>query len=165
MITNAYYKRYTGLAFLLCSLLILHSCERKKENKLDAFRWLEGHWESVEGNYKSVETWAMTASESGDSVMIGIGFQIENGDTLFKEKLSMRAINDSIFYVAMPEGSLPTKFFVKKNDIRSFTAENRRHDFPQQIYYDSPGESTLNATVSGKIRDKFREIKFTWKRK
>jgi hypothetical protein len=151
------------MAFFL--VVLLNSCKNQPENKLAPYRWLLGTWEKKDGQFLSVERWEMGISESGDSVMLGWNWQTEGKDTLFQEKLSIRVISDSIFYVAMPEGSLPTKFFIKHTDERAFVAINPRHDFPSEISYDSPGPSTLNAMVSGRIRDHHREIKFNWVKK
>jgi hypothetical protein len=152
------------LAILVPISTLFWSC-RPKTNKVSPFRWLVGTWEKNDSSFTSVENWEMVSSIEGDTVLIGLGYQVENGDTLFKEKLSIRCIKDSLYYVAMPEGSLPTLFLITKIENRSFTAENHNHDFPETIYYDSPGESTLKATVSGRIRAKVREINFAWKRK
>ena len=156
---------FLSLFLAFFSLVLFNSCKNQPEHKLAPYRWLLGTWEKKDGQFLSVERWEMGVSESGDSVLLGWNWQTEGNDTLFQEKLSIRVISDSIFYVAMPEGSLPTKFFIKQTDERSFIAVNPRHDFPSEISYDSPGPSTLNAMVSGRIRDHHREIKFTWSKK
>jgi hypothetical protein len=156
------------ILFCIVSLglvLILESCSRTPEHKLVPYRWLLGTWEKKDAGYLSVEKWEMGVSENGDSVMLGWNMQTEGKDTLFQEKLSIRTIGDSVFYVAMPEGSLPTKFFIKETLEKAFTAVNPHHDFPSEITYDSPGPSTLNAVVSGRIRDHKREIRFSWTKK
>lgn len=146
---------------LLCSIF-LFSCSNKPSSKLEPYRWLLGTWEKKDGTYFSHESWLMGVSEKGDSVLLGQAFQVENGDTLFKELLSIRVINDSVYYVAIPDKSLPTKFLLKSTGDRSFSATNPRHDFPSTITYESPGPSSLNAKVSGRIRDHYREFNFSW---
>jgi len=101
----------------------------------------------------------------GDSILVGNSLQIEGKDTLFKEDLCIENRSDSFFYVAQPDGSKATRFFIQKTSEKSFLAVNYQHDFPTEISYSSEKSSVLSAVVSGKVKENERKICFSWTRK
>lgn len=134
-------------------------------NRLKQFEWLTGTWVREDEYFKSVEHWSYEKALNNDTVLLGYSVQTEGNDTITDETLSIRMLNDTLHYIAIPGLCMPTLFKITEIKDRSFTAENPNHDFPQRIVYDSPGPSTLKATVSGIIKGDLKEINFSWKKK
>jgi len=156
---------FSLLLFSGCFSFSGSSCKKKIKKELGSFHWLIGTWEHKSENFISVETWKMIPGRHGDSILVGNSLQIEGKDTLFKEDLCIENRSDSFFYVAQPDGSKATRFFIQKTSEKSFLAVNYQHDFPSEISYSSEKSSVLSAVVSGKVKENERKICFSWTRK
>lgn len=127
--------------FFFCSSLIISSCA----SKFDKLELIEGVWTGQQDGNEFTETWARVS----DSKYAGLGAGLMNGDTVFKEKLSLELMGKEIFYIANPNEEGPVNFRLSdvKDDV--FTFENKEHDFPQQIVYSFAREDTLLIQLLG----------------
>lgn len=138
------------LFFKFLILTMIFSCtSQQKELKPT---WLIGKWERMNNkpNTQTYEFW--------NSDLSGIGVTLKEKDTTFKEILHIIHKNDSLFLKVTGVNESPTLFaFTQQNDT-SFTAENRKNEFPKVIQY-WISDKFLNAKVSN---EKF-SIDFTFK--
>ena len=96
------------------------------------FDWLVGTWEGVNNteNEQSFEVW----EKLGKDTYKGIGYSLEDGDTVFMEKLSIENINGVPHYTAdVAENEKPVHFEMIKVSNSGFICANPDHDFPKQI--------------------------------
>jgi hypothetical protein len=92
------------------------------------------------------ETWKII----DENKFIGSGCYIENGDTIFKEELSLIKIGESCGYTSTSDDNVPVLFTLTKKENRTWTFENKEHDFPNRIIYSLKADSSLSVSVDGK---------------
>ena len=162
----------TRTLILLIGVLIISCNQNKKEgsktneNSIELtdvavnFDWLLGEWKRHDGETgkETFESWKKLSS----SEYSGIGFTLQNGDTIEQERLKLIKFNgnwDLIVKVSEESESVIFKMTELKSD--GFTCENDAHDFPKRIKYWKNGEK-INALVSGddlEIPFEFEKIK------
>lgn len=108
-------------------LIIISSCNSKREVLKPNF--IIGNWERLneKDGKKTYETW--------NSDFTGLGITLKNKDTIFKEKLSIVFINDTLTLKVEGVNDIPTLFKITQQTDTSFLAENPTHDFPTRIKY------------------------------
>lgn len=113
--------------------------------EMEKLSWIADRWVSAEGETRSYEHW----EKISDELFTGGSETINNGDTIFTEKLKIEKIDGEIFYIAdVKHNPAPVKF--KMTSLNDYEAvfENPEHDFPQKITYRLE-EGILHATIEG----------------
>jgi len=149
-------------------LIISNSClnngstskTEKKEKVVmtENFDWLLGNWVRINNDEgkQTFENW----EKVNDSEYEGYGWTVQNGDTVFQEKIKLNKLQDSwLLGVISPEETDYTYFKVIQISKESFTCENSEIDFPSKIKYWKDGEE-IKALVSGQDM----EITFEFKK-
>jgi hypothetical protein len=144
---------YTIIAlFFSAAFLVIQSCgDSAHRHELDKLHWLEGKWASdnLSGFYESWEV------ESMDRIT-GVGFTMENTDTLMVEHLEIFTSDSGIFYKALVVGQnedMPVFFKLTYAQDDSLFFTNPSHDFPRFIVYKKIDGDNFKAYV----RDGFSE--------
>ncbi|MGZ5243583.1 MAG: DUF6265 family protein [Bacteroidia bacterium] len=158
------------MRLLLPSVLIIifiHACESDrphyKHTQIKKLEWILGSWQDTSTDMHFTETWR----KENDSTFAGDGFGVENGDTIFREKLELAERNDEVFYVATVNEHLagkPTTFSMVSDSSNKWIFENPNHDFPQRIIYILTSENTLHARVEGTVNGKLQGEDFNMQR-
>lgn len=104
--------------------------------------FLEGNWQSSEGDFR--ESWQI----ANDGTLSGTGITLENGDTISNEDLRITEIGGKLVYIAYPEGQEPVMFTLVDTAGSVFRFENASHDFPQMINYERRGADQTFIQVS-----------------
>lgn len=147
------------LLILLIGILIISCNQTKKENqktnlnseniieKSENFDWLLGKWKrlnEVKGK-ETFENW----EKINETEYSGIGFTMQNGDTINQEKMLLSKISEKWnLTVKVPEESESTTFNGTYHTENEFICENTKIDFPNKIRYWKNGNK-INALVSG----------------
>ncbi len=119
----------------------------------EEFGWMEGTWVGTDGLFG--ENWTYFNSEDR---LEGIGWRLENGDTIQTEIMQILNRRDKIFFMADPGKGSPVYFEINEHRQYYFRAENPFNDFPSVIEY-AREEDQLNATASSNEREvNFRMI-------
>ena len=156
---------------LTISMMLLFSCNQKEqkgakelnsEQKLESqnFDWLLGKWKrnNEEKGKETFEKW----DKINDSEYHGIGFTMQNGDTISQEKIKLIKTNDKWnLVVKTPEEKESTLFSMSEMGNNKFVCTNDSIEFPNRIEYWKNGEK-MNALISGdslKISFEFEKIK------
>ncbi|WP_410221760.1 DUF6265 family protein [Pedobacter sp.] len=132
--------------------------------KINDFKFLIGSWEFEKGKGKIIENWKI----QGDS-LIGNSYQYNHkNEGKLTETMVLKKINGIWYlcvtgYEAGNEGE--TNFKLVSFKQKTFTFENKGHDFPQNIYYQNQGKKSLLAWIEGFIDGKTMKITFPYKRK
>ncbi len=73
------------MAFFLILLIVSSAFSQRKS--MDKLQWLDGRWDrtGLSGKAQAFEEW-----QYGSGAMTGIGAMLEDGDTVFVERLSIR---------------------------------------------------------------------------
>ncbi len=144
---------------LLIGILIISCNQTKKEEekteiksttkieKSENFDWLLGKWQRLneEEGKETFENW----KKIKETEYSGIGFTMQNGDTIKQEKIRLTKINEKWnLTVKVPEESESITFNGVSHNENEFTCENNEIDFPNKIKYWRNGER-INAMVSG----------------
>lgn len=96
-------------------------------------------------NQTGFEEW-----ERENGYLTGLGVTIQQGDTVFVEKLSIEIKDHDLYYVADVNPNVePTYFKIFEISETGFVSENPDHDFPKKIEYQLLGDGELNVIISG----------------
>ena len=141
---------------LLIGVLII-SCNQSKKESINTetveltaesnnFDWLLGEWERLneEEGKKTFEKW----EKISDAEYIGIGFTMQNGDTILQEKIQLIYTSEEWNLTVKVAQEMESVMFKMTNHSENeFTCENKRIDFPNKIRYWKNGNN-INASVS-----------------
>lgn len=109
--------------------------------------WLIGNWKRLneKPGRETFESWDKT----GPSEYQGIGFTMQEGDTVGQERMTLVATNGNwSLAVKLPDNEESTVFAVTELDSLGFTCVNDSNDFPKIIQYWVDREM-LRAKISG----------------
>ncbi len=112
-----------------------------------SFNWLSGDWIRVneKPHHHTFESWQRVRND----IYRGVGFTLQNGDTLSRETMLLRRVNGGWQLSVSARGdSAPTLFRVIRIDSLGFTARNDSIDFPNTIQYWRDGKK-IKALVAG----------------
>jgi len=162
-------KKIVILSMTVIAILFLSSCtsnnseESKTQNNeisksTENFDWLLGNWKrnNEKENRETFEIWKKT----NNSEYSGIGFTIQNNDTIKQEKIKLIKLDKKWVLEVQPQDEPePIAFNMTSYNDQEFICENKELDFPKLIKY-WKNESKINALVSGDDM----EISFEFKR-
>ena len=106
-----------------------------------------GKWKMISEKAEYYEEWELL----NENEMVGVGFSIEEGDTVLSEQLYLKKFSDQWAYVALPVNQTITLFALSEYSENKFTFENKEHDYPQKIIYEFTADANLNAATEGII--------------
>lgn len=106
-----------------------------------------GKWKMISDKIEYYEEWKLINSNE----LTGIGFSIEEADTVLSEELYMQKFSEQWAYVAIPVNQAITLFALTEYSESKFIFENKEHDYPQRIIYEFIADSNLNAATEGVI--------------
>jgi len=87
--------------------------------------------------------------KKNNSEYYGIGFTLQNNDTIKQEKIKLTKLNNNwILEVKVPEETESITFNLTSIGNKEFICENKEIDFPKKIQYWKNG-AKINALVSG----------------
>lgn len=124
---------------------------------------LTGSWKMVTQKGFLYEHWYI----SNDSTLHNKSYRVNGTDTFPQETVQLKIRNSNISYistVADQNKQQPVTFTLTKIDKGKYVFENKAHDFPQQISYQLTDKNSLDASISGNIKEKYKEIIFNYKR-
>ena len=152
-------------AWIPAAVVDLLMAEKKKlvpPSKLDQLAWMLGKWTQTEADGAvSFEEW--TRNENGQ--VLGHSFTLMKADTVFEERMELAEEDEQIYYVVTVKGNEgPVRFRMAESTASSATFENKAHDFPQIIYYETRGDSGLYARISGTRNGQYGKVEFPLKR-
>jgi hypothetical protein len=124
------------LLFIFCIGML--SCAKEELKKPD---FILGYWNRVNNSQDKLtyEIW--------NPDFTGIGFTLQQSDTIFKEIMSIVELNDTLFLKVEGVNEKPTLFKFTEQTETSFTSENPENEFPKKIKYYMDGNQ-LKATIS-----------------
>ena len=117
-----------------------------------------GKWKMISDKIEYYEEWRLI----NGSELIGIGFSIEEGDTVLSEELYVKKFADKWAYIALPVNQTITLFALSEYSENKFIFENEEHDYPQKIIYEFTADGKLNAATEGIIEGELMRRDFNF---
>ena len=117
-----------------------------------------GTWKMISDKIEYYEEWRLI----NGSELIGIGFSIEEGDTVLSEELYVKKFADKWAYIALPLNQTITLFALSEYSENKFIFENQEHDYPQKIIYEFIADGKLNAATEGIIEGELMRRDFNF---
>ena len=111
------------------------------------FDWLLGNWHRIneKDGKETYEIW----NKKTNTEYIGVGFTLQNNDTIWKEDIKLIKSDDDWNFVVAGKGKTnPTIFKLTMIENESFTCNNELNEFPKKIKY-SKNENKIIAVISG----------------
>jgi hypothetical protein len=135
---------------LLLIAFSFYAFNKKNENKMENFKWLEGSWVMKKKNGGSImESW----QSHNDSTMLGesLNFSV-SGQSKVLENLRLTYQSGTYFYNSKVSGQNDGKelaFKVTSYSDKKFVAEKPDHDFPKRIIYELITKDSIHAFIDG----------------
>ncbi|WP_343530821.1 DUF6265 family protein [Pedobacter sp.] len=130
---------------------------------LKSFDFILGKWEMNTKGAKIVERWQLHKDS-----LTGQSYQFKGaGDSVLTESIVLKKIKGEWTFcvTGYEKNNLGTTHFkLVGSENKTFTFENKQHDFPQQITYQNKGKTELLAWIEGNIGGKHRKMEFPYKR-
>lgn len=82
----------------------------------------------------------------GDSVLVGNGYRIAAGDTIFSETLFLRKLNDKWAYIVNFRNN-ETRFILVNKPGDSLVFDNPENEFPKRITYVKKAKGVIEAGI------------------
>lgn len=117
-----------------------------------------GKWKMISDKIEYYEEWKIV----NEYELTGIGFSIEEGDTVSSEKLYLKKFEDTWAYIALPVNQTITLFALTEYSESKFIFENKEHDYPQRIIYEFTADGQLNAATEGIIEGELMRRDFSF---
>jgi hypothetical protein len=127
------------ITFIFCS-----STQMSSAQEIDNLRFMFGAWQQVKGDTITYESWEKVDFDN----MSGFSTTIIKGDTMFYEKLNIRARGGDVNYFAKLPNKL-AKFSLDFIGLNEASFADPKNDFPALITYKSPAPDVLEITLSG----------------
>lgn len=140
------------LLIIITLTSIICSCQGSSEKKSDlnkellpSFDYLIGDWIRINNQEDQLtyESW----EKLSDINYVGIGFTLENSDTIFKENMTIKKQLGIWAFNVSGVNERPTPFLITEHSENSFTCTNEGNAFPKKIVY-SLDDSLLNVVIS-----------------
>lgn len=148
-------KTFLKFTLTLLTVFAFTMCNTKKNEPFD---WLLGKWQRI--NDKPGRTTFENWEKASDSAYHGVGFTLQNGDTLSQEIMKIVKTNGKWnLFVKTPKEKEFIRFEMAKIQADNFECKNDTLDFPKLIKYWKNG-NRIQALVSGDSL----ELSFDFKR-
>ena len=138
-------------------------CIMPEPPRIGRAMWLIGEWENTEDGATMFESWVLT----DDSLLTGLSFTIDNGDTVQYETVELIQRGTDLYYiptVSDQNDEEPVEFLLTVFTDSTLIFENPDHDFPQRIAYTNYRGDSLLAVISGIYGGKNSFMEFPMKR-
>lgn len=137
-------KTTLKLTVILLTVFAFAMCNTKKSAPFD---WLLGKWQRI--NDKPGRTTFENWEKTSDSTYYGVGFTLQNGDTISQEIMKIIETNGKWnFLVKTPKEEEFISFKIPTIEDDKFECKNDTLDFPKLIKYWKNGDQ-IRALVSG----------------
>lgn len=132
------------LLYFVAIIIFLGSCYKPTASEsMQDLQLLEGNWKS----YKGVgfnENW----SQENKFLLKGEGFSLNENDTSFYERLSIKMYDDTVYYSVILESGKSTDFILTKANKDKWIFVNPNNDFPSIISYEVENDTLLNISIT-----------------
>ena len=155
------------MKFLLCVsfILVLYTSFKQQHDGKKFFQQLDalqGTWKMSTSKGVLYEGW----KRINDTLLQGGSCRINENDTIFFERVSLKCSGGEIFYVpVVKENNMrPVKLKLTSCNNNSFVFENPEHDFPKRVVYEIVSTDSLHAYIDDGINNTSKRSDYYYKR-
>lgn len=146
----------------IIGIILFTGC--KEDNPMQSFDSWIGTWTENQADGVFKEAW----TKDSDTLFLGASSMVSGKDTLFQENIRLVLRGKDIFYIPTVPGQnqdKPVEFKLIASSDKSWTFENKAHDFPKQIIYSLNNPNSITATIQGTENNRSKKFSFHLKRK
>jgi lipopolysaccharide export LptBFGC system permease protein LptF len=147
---------------LFIGILLFTAC--KESSPMASFDSWIGTWTENQADGVFKEAW----TKDSDTLLLGTSSMVSGKDTLFQENIRLILRGKDIFYIPTVPGQnedKPVEFKLIASSDKSWTFENKAHDYPSQIIYTLNNPNSITATIQGTENNRSKKFSFYLKRK
>lgn len=125
--------------------------------------WI-GTWTENQADGTFKESW----TKESDTLFIGASSMVSGKDILFQENIRLVLRGKDIFYIPTVPGQnedKPVAFKLIASSNKTWTFENKKHDYPSQIIYTLNNQNSITATIQGTENNRSKKFSLFLKRK
>lgn len=138
-----------GKILYLLFLPLILSCNDPREN----FDWLIGSWTRI--NTDKANTTKEIWEKIDKKEYHGLGFTLQNQDTVFKENIRLFKRDSTWIYEVTGVHEAPVEFAFSSYKEHQFVAENTQNEFPKKIVYYTENGQLIAIISADEDRIKF----------
>ena len=142
-------------------LLLALSTIAWSQTTINDVAWIAGSWQGTLGKATLEEHWIAPAG----GAMLGLNRVVSGPRMVMFEFLRIEQRNDSLVYIAQPNGRPPTEFKLTRASSTEAVFENPAHDHPKIILYRLEADGTLFARVEGDEKGKRVSQEFRFRKR
>jgi hypothetical protein len=157
-------SKFKSPLFLLLIMVMLSGfCQSQQQDIHKSFldlHLLLGTWSMETERGMLYESW----QKMNDSTLMGKSYKVNGKDTVMTEQVELVSRKGKIMYIPTVEenNNKPVAFILVRLENRSYTFENKAHDFPQRIIYNLPQKNTMHAWIEGNMNGQFKRSDFKY---
>jgi hypothetical protein len=147
---------------LFIGILLFTGC--KEDKPMQSFDSWIGTWTENQADGTFKESW----KKESDTLYHGVSSMVSGKDTLFQENIRLVLRGKAIFYIPTVPGQnedKPVAFKLITSSDKTWTFENKAHDYPSQIIYTLNNQNSITATIQGTENNRSKKFSFHLKRK
>ncbi len=161
-------RQDTAMKRLMIAIVMLSGIAAAEEDEHRAtirqMGYLTGDWTETKDGVTTEEHWVGPVG----GVMAGmtITHSSKPGAATRIEFMRIVLKDDTLVFIAQPDGHPPTEFRLTEGDNGIATFENLENDFPQRITYEITGDNmdVLNARIEGTIDGQQKAIDWSYEK-
>jgi hypothetical protein len=150
-------KRIVSHSLLVVFAAFTFAGSAFSQDSINQFEWLLGDWKGTQGPATLTESW----KKVDETLMLGEGYVIMNGDTAVTELLRIQKIGRFWTYIPIINKGQPVLFTLIESANDKWVFENKEHDFPQRIVYTRKPDGSLLAWIEGEMNGKQMKDEYT----
>lgn len=147
---------------LFIGILLFAAC--KESSPLEPFESWLGTWTEKQADGTFTESW----KKESDTLFLGVSSMVSGKDTLFQENIRLVLRGKAIFYIPTIPGQnedKPVAFKLITSSDKTWTFENKAHDYPAHIIYTLNNQNSITATIQGTENNRSKKFSLFLKRK
>ena len=147
---------------LFIGVLLFTGC--KEDKPMQSFDSWIGTWTENQADGTFKESW----TKESDTLFLGASSMVSEKDTLFQENIRLVLRGKDIFYIPTVPGQnedKPVAFKLIATSDKTWTFENKAHDYPSQIIYTLNNQNSITATIQGTENNRSKKFSLFLKRK
>jgi hypothetical protein len=155
---------FKGILVYFFILVFPEVCLAQNIPLFEKLSFLDGKWSLKTDKGRIVESWKWI----NNSQLEGFSYSISHsGDSTLLETIQLNELNGDILFIPTGFGegnNTKVAFKLISAENNTFVFENKEHDFPSRIVYQSLSKDKILAWIEGSIGGQFKKIEYPYTR-
>ncbi len=149
---------------IIIILLISFTSPKTDADKIfNSLSIIKGGWQMETRKGAIYEEWNLGDTKN----YLGNSYKMTYSDTILLENLEIKMERNSIYYISTvidQNDQKPISFKLVNHTNKTYTFENKLHDYPQRIIYNFINNDSLVAKIEGTKNNKYLHSEFYYSR-